>query len=256
MADYSKPHQGMLKRNRRDACEVSLNWLKEQGLIPTQITMRDINTGTKETIDINVDDATELFGEDYEEADKNDFDRINMMLMIKDSYNVSGNAYHEFARVAKEMPRHHKLKRRISELNSLWNISVTPDGSGVQQSLEMRLRDRLTHLIESAPEDADFRTTKKVRVKLSGDGTNMGKHLHVVNFTFTILDEGRKAYSAEGNYSLAIFREQESYEGIKNALADIRQEVETLSSIKVNGLDFDIIYHLGGDWKFLALVTG
>ena len=138
MTDYSKPHQ-RLKRNRRDACEVSLNWLKEQGLIPTQITMRDINTGTKETIDINVDDATELFGEDYEEADKNDFDRINMMLMIKDSYNVSGNAYHEFARVAKEMPRHHKLKHRISELNSLWNISVTPDGSGVQQSLEMRL---------------------------------------------------------------------------------------------------------------------
>ena len=31
----------------------------------------------------------------------------------------------------------------------------------------------------------------------------MGKRLHVVNFTFTILDEGRKAYSAEGNYCLA-----------------------------------------------------
>ena len=37
----------------------------------------------------------------------------------------------------------------------------------------------------------------------------MGKHLHVVTFTFNILDEGQKA---EGNYSLAIFREQESYE--------------------------------------------
>ena len=66
----------------------------------------------------------------------------------------------------------------------------------------------------------------------------MGKHLHVINFTFTILDKGRKA---EGNYSLAIFREQESYEGIKNALADIRQEVETVSAIQVNGLDFDIV---------------
>ena len=197
-----------------------------------------------------------MFGEGYEEADKNDFDQINMMLMIKDSYNVSGNAYHEFARVAKEMPHHHKLKRRILELNSLWNISTTPDGSGVQQSLETRLRDRLTHLIKSTPEDADFKKTNKVRVKLSGDGTNMGKHLHVVNFTFTILDEGRKAYSAEGNYSLAIFREQENYEGIKNALADIRQEVQTLSSIQVNGQDFNVVYYLGGDWKFLALVTG
>ena len=107
IAEYSKPHQRRIKRNRKKGCEASLNWLKQQGLIPVQVITRDINTGTKETIEINVDDATELFGEDYEEADKNDFDRINMMLMIKDSYNVSGNAYHEFARVAKEMPRHH-----------------------------------------------------------------------------------------------------------------------------------------------------
>ena len=107
------------------------------------------------------------------------------------------------------MPRHDKLKGRISDLSSLWNISTTPDGSGVQQSLETRLHDRLTHLIKSTPEDADFKT-EKLWVKLSGDGTNMGKHLHVVNFTFTILDEGQKAYTAEGNYSLAIFREQEN----------------------------------------------
>ena len=136
-----------------------MNWLK-QGLIPVQVITRDINTGTKETIEINVDDATEVFGEDYEKADKNDFDRINMMLMIKDSYTVSGNAYHEFARVTKEMPRHHKLKRRISEVNSLWDISETPHGSGVQQSLEARLQDRLTHLIKSTPDDADFKDEK------------------------------------------------------------------------------------------------
>ena len=30
----------------------------------------------------------------------------------------------------------------------------------------------------------------KERVKLSGDGTNIGKRLHVINFTFTLLDEG------------------------------------------------------------------
>ena len=43
-------------------------------------------------------------------------------------------------------------------------------------------------------------------VKLSGDGTNIGKRLHVVNFTFTMLDEGEKAYSAEGNHVLAIVK--------------------------------------------------
>ena len=56
-----------------------------------------------------------------------------MILFIKDSCNVSSNAYHEFARLIKEMPCHYRLKKRISELNS-WKISPIPDGSGVQQS--------------------------------------------------------------------------------------------------------------------------
>ncbi len=40
------------------------------------------------------------------------------------------------------------------------------------------------------------------------------------------------------------------------ALADIRNEVEQLSSIEVDGVKYNITYYLGGDWKFLAIVTG
>lgn len=95
-----------------------------------------------------------------------------------------------------------------------------------------------------------------MRVKLSGDGTNIGKRLHVVNVGFTILDEGDVAYSAAGNHCLAIFKEPETYEALKNALCDIVSDVESLSSITVNGITFSIEYYLGGDWKFLALATG
>lgn len=79
---------------------------------------------------------------------------------------------------------------------------------------------------------------------MSGDGTFVGKRLHVVNLTFTILDEGKRAHSSDGNYCLAIFR-QESYDEMKTALSDIRQEIENLSSIQVNDLIFDIVYFLG-----------
>ena len=112
------------------------------------------------------------------------------MLLIKDTYNVLGNAYHKFAKIAKEMPRHYRLKQRISEINSLWNISLTPDGSGVQQSLKDCLQDRVLHLIQNTPDDADFKRKQTIRIKLSGDGTYTSKRLHVVNFTFTILNEG------------------------------------------------------------------
>ena len=47
-------------------------------------------------------------------------------------------------------------------------------------------------------------------MKLTGDGTNIGKHLHVVNFAFTLLDEGDAAYSASGNHCIAILKESEN----------------------------------------------
>ena len=57
----------------------------------------------------------------------------------------------------------------------------------------------------ASPCDASFIRDRTVRVKLTGDGTNIGKHLHVVNFTFTILDEGDLVYGAAGNHCIAIY---------------------------------------------------
>ena len=58
--------------------------------------------------------------------------------------------------------------------------------------------------IDSASAEASVLQGDKLRVKLTGDGTNIGKHLHVVNFAFTILEEEDKAYSAAGNHCIVI----------------------------------------------------
>ena len=96
-----------------------------------------------------------------------------------------------------------------------------------------------------APKDALFRTQQKIRVKLSGDGTNIGKHLHVINFTFTLFDEGSKAYSSDGNHVIAILKEEESYDSLQRGLEDIRNEVERLTSIEVQGITYNLEYYLG-----------
>jgi len=49
-----------------------------------------------------------------------------------------------------------------------------------------------------------------IRVKLTGDGTQIAKGLNIVNIAFTILEEGRKAMSIDGNHSLAILKVSES----------------------------------------------
>ena len=67
------------------------------------------------------------------------------------------------------------LQKKINELNEKWEIELMPNGiSGVQQKFEPRLKDRLRCLIECCPEDAEFKVAKKIRVKLSGDGTKVG----------------------------------------------------------------------------------
>ena len=81
----------------------------------------------------------------------------------------------------------------------------------------------MRHLIEVSNPDAPFLQNRTLRVKLSGDGTNVGKRLHLINFTFTLLDEGSSAQSSQGNHILAVLKEPEKYDTIKNGLADIRK---------------------------------
>ena len=96
----------------------------------------------------------------------------------------------------------------------------------------------------------------KLSVKLSGDGTNVARNLHVVNFTFTLLEEVELRSLPSGNHTLAIIKVHEKYELLSSALSDICKEIENLSVIEYDGHSIEIEYYLTGDWKFLALVTG
>ena len=80
--------------------------------------------------------------------------------------------------------------------------------------------------------------------------------MHLINFAFTLLDEGSSAHSSQGNHILVVLKEPEKYDTIKNGLADIRKEVEDLKTVEHNGMQFTVTYYLGGDLKFLAIVTG
>ena len=83
-----------------------------------------------------------------EELGEQEADLVSMMLYVKDKYNISGSAYHELASLCREMPRHYRLKQRIAELNSKWNIVPTPEGTvGVQQRLQERLTACLERLV-------------------------------------------------------------------------------------------------------------
>ena len=60
---------------------------------------------------------------------------------------------------------------------------------------------RLTQLVENS-KGVDIPST--IRVKLTGDRTEIVRGLSVVNINFTVLEEGQRACSAFGNHSITI----------------------------------------------------
>ena len=81
-------------------------------------------------------------------------------------------------------------------------MKETPCGQGVQVFFIDPPRKKLRVLVASDPESSQ----KPIQLKFSGDGTWVGKRLHVLNMMCTILDEGRQAMGERGNYYLDILK--------------------------------------------------
>jgi len=83
------------------------------------------------------------------------------------------------------------------------------------------------------------------RIKLTGDGTQIGRGYNVVNVAYTIIEEGLKACSAQENHSIAIFKVSESdYDAMYSALQDIVIEARERTSITLNDRTYNIKYFL------------
>ena len=54
---------------------------------------------------------------------------------------------------------------------------------------------------------------------------------------------------------LAIVKAKDDYEGIRDSLNHLREEMASLAFITCQDVSFIIEYYLGGDWKFLTTVN-
>lgn len=81
----------------------------------------------------------------------------------------------------------------------------------------------------------------------------VGRYLHVLNFTLTILNESKATGSAR-NYLIAIFQDKECYEALQSQQKDLRCDVEDFAEIKFGSVTHKITYFLGGDYEFLLCI--
>jgi len=154
-----------------------------------------------------------------------------------------------------DLPLSSQIKKLKSSLDSKYDTKTPPGNTiGVQQSLKARMTPCLKTIIQNTkPEDIPSR----FQIKLTGDGTQIGRGYGVVNIAFTVLEEGTKACSAQGNHTIAILKVSESdYDALYEALQDIITEAKHLTNITIDGINYKIEYYLGGDMKFLVFVCG
>lgn len=99
------------------------------------------------------------------------------------------------------------IPSRSKSMNSKWNLKQTPgDAEGVQLGFAESLQEHIVRLQQIG----GIKDGETIKIKLSGDGTNIRKRLTVVNFTFAILNEKELALGEKGNYVLAVIKTTET----------------------------------------------
>ena len=94
--------------------------------------------------------------------------------------------------------------------------SISGKLRGVQQSLKERLEKRTRSLSKTYPE---FRTSQRIKLKLTGDGTNICHNVHLVVIAFTLVDSYvRSPNSPRGNDTIALIKTTEDYDKLSEAL--------------------------------------
>jgi len=107
---------------------------------------------------------------------------------------------------------------------------------------------RLTAVVsELCKRDPNFSNENDtLKIKISGDGTRVGKHMNFINFTFTIMNE-KRCGSAQGNYPLIIAQAKERYNELSIALSDLKKEISDLhdKQLVIGENSFTVKIYLG-----------
>ena len=78
------------------------------------------------------------------------------------------------------VPNTNHICKQINQLNKKWNLKPTLDDLvGVQLSFKESLEAPIVRLQHAG----DLNNRETIKIKVSGDGTNIGKRLTIVNFT-------------------------------------------------------------------------
>ncbi len=248
LSECSPQYQRKKKNNKMHDVQALISIVNDENFEAKKVELQNKENGSILVVDTSHSSDTSLTNPDKIDA------TIKRTLYVKERFNVSDVAYHEFSMINSTLPRSSVLKKEAKLMNSKCIVRATPgDIPGVQQSLSERLIKCMEHLVV---ENSVFMEKMHVRVKITGDGTCISRSLHAVVIAFSIIEECANPNSPGGNHTIALLNCNEKYSELSQALEDICDEIKSLKFITVNGDQFSVEFYLGADLKFLALCMG
>ena len=154
--------------------------------------------------------------------------------------------------LASKLPSYYTLNNHLKSLNKQWVVYPTP---GCADGVRIEFKESLLMQVEHLSRDR-LNSGNILKIKHTVDGKRIFKHLQLLNISYCIINERQIAAMEKGNNVLAIIKTKDNYEGIKDSLKDLQEEMATLKTITYAGASFKLEFFLGGDWKFLATVGG
>ena len=95
-----------------------------------------------------------------------------------------------------------------------------------------------------------------IRIKITSDGTNIGRVTSLLNFAFVIVDDEEYARGVKGVNIFGLSECEEKYEQMKHLFAHLDQQILSNQVIEVCGKTFELDFYFGADMKMIDNVYG
>jgi hypothetical protein len=178
---------------------------------------------------------------------------IDKVLYFKDTRLMSDDTYSVFISAFQlyQFPTLYSLCKFRKNLNE--NLEIIELNERIHF---VNVADKISQQIHAfLLREPDF-LGNKIKIKLSGDGTQIGRVLKIINITFTIVSDPKKCKTAKGNYTLGIIIGKENGYHLKIAFNYVMKSIKNIKSFNFKNKKYEVEFFFGADWVFMAEVLG
>ena len=240
----TKRHQFRLKKVIID----KLKQMQREFLLPHGLEFRRVEIGPNDE-----QEEIENFKCDVVFINPND-DEVSLknVIYIKDKNNISDDTYKSLRNELKlKLPSLYELKSEIVKYDQMFEIMENPKG------IYIDIKKKLKEIISKKKNKLQIKEDNILHIIFSADGAQIIKHKLILNFTFTVLNEGKLAETASGNYTCGLFDIiKEDYDVMCICLKEIKVHIDDLDEIEVDNIKYKVEKYISGDLKMLAFLYG